>query len=347
MKVLSFDVGIKNLAYCCIESGSESNQQNITSEYKRIFAWNIINLIPENPHCYISSCKKPAIQTCMYHGHAVNWCTKHNNIYTTLSKTANKENGELTKPTNVHIVNCKTIETDDLRKSIIYNLDMHILPIIFKYKIDYVLIENQPVKKNPLMKQVMDTLYCWFLIRCICDRQIIKKIHLISPSNKLRQYAEQLNTYEDNSKEKYKATKNMSVDVVQEYLKKNNLKFLINYLEKYPKKDDLCDSLLQGFYWIDKMNDEDNKKQKKARAKAEVAVKSNKKKEKAKVEVVDLNINSDIKPDINTNIKPKKKAKVKDLDLTPDTNPDTNTDTNTDKRITKSRQSKKQIILTV
>ena len=174
MKVLSFDVGIKNLAYCCVEY---NNSAEICS--KRIFAWNIINLIPENPHCYISSCKKPVTQTCMYHGHPVNWCTKHSSIYATLNKTANKENGELTKPTNVHIVNCKTIDTDDLRKSIIKNLDMQILPIIFKHGIDYVLIENQPVKKNPLMKQVMDTLYCWFLIRCICDRQVLKKIHLI------------------------------------------------------------------------------------------------------------------------------------------------------------------------
>ena len=265
MKVLSFDVGIKNLAYCCIESG-ESEDNNT---FKRIFAWNIINLIPENPHCYISSCKKPAIQTCMYHGHAVNWCKKHNSIYATLNKAVNKDktgsnaNDILTKPTNVHIINCKTINTDDLRKSIIKNLDMQILPLIYKHNIDYVLIENQPVKKNPLMKQVMDTLYCWFLIRCICDRQIVKSINLINPSNKLKEYGAQLNTYDENSKEKYKATKNMSIEVVQNYLQKNNLAFLTAHLEKYSKKDDLCDSLLQGFYWIDKAHEEENKKQKK------------------------------------------------------------------------------------
>lgn len=269
MKVLSFDVGIKNLAYCCIEYDNMS---------KRIFAWNIINLIPENPHCYISSCKKAVIQTCMYHGHPINWCAKHNNIYATLSKT--KENGELTKPTTVHIINCKTIETDDLRKSIIKNLDMQILPLIYKYNIDYVLIENQPVKKNPLMKQVMDTLYCWFLIRCVCDKQIVKNINLISPSNKLKQYAEQLNTYED-AKEKYKVTKNLSIDVVQDYLKTNNLTFLNNHLDKYSKKDDLCDCLLQGFYWIDKVAKEENKKLLKAKS-ADVKAKSADEKIKAK-----------------------------------------------------------------
>jgi hypothetical protein len=260
MKVLSFDVGIRNLAYCCIE---------YTPEWKKIIAWNIINLIPDSPHCYISSCNKPVIQSCLYHGHPVNWCEKHKKYYNVLLALEGGCTNELTKPTNVTIINCKNIETDDLRKSIIRNLDIHILPLVFKFSIDYVLVENQPVKKNPLMKQVMDTIYCWFLMRCMMYSSIVKKIYLISPSNKLKQYAAQLGSFEN--REKYKATKQLSIDVVYDYIKQNKLSFLQEHLDKFTKKDDLCDSMLQGFYWIDKVFDEiqatNNKEEKKRKAK--------------------------------------------------------------------------------
>lgn len=244
MKLISFDIGIRNLAYCCMDDA------------KHILDWDIINIIPEQPKCYISTCKKIPTKTCFYLNTNINWCDNHNSIYNTFKSIA-KEN-ELTKPTNVHIINCKNIGTDNLRKAIIRKLDLNILPLVYKHNIEYILLENQPVKKNPLMKQVMDTIYCWILIRCINDSNIIKKIHLISPSNKLKQYAEQLNTHEDNA-EKYKATKNLSIDVVKDYLKTNKSDDLEKHLNKYNKKDDLCDSLLQGFYWIDKVMIETNK----------------------------------------------------------------------------------------
>ena len=50
MKIISWDVGIKNLAYCIIELNSDNT--------KKILHWNIINLIPENEHCFIKTCKK-------------------------------------------------------------------------------------------------------------------------------------------------------------------------------------------------------------------------------------------------------------------------------------------------
>jgi len=179
MKVISFDVGIKNLAYCCI---------SVIDGVRRMFEWDIINLLDDN-------------------------------------------------------VSCKTVKTDVLRMSIVNKLDKIIYPLMFVHKIDHVLIENQPVKMNPKMKQVMDTLYCWFLIRCVKDLGIVEHIHLICPSNKLRKYVESKGL-------DYKKTKKMSVEVVNKYINDNELKCLRKHLDKFSKKDDLCDCFLQCLFWI-------------------------------------------------------------------------------------------------
>jgi len=52
-----------------------------------------------------------------------------------------------------------------------------------------------------------------------------------------------------------------SISVVNDYFDNNTLRSNLElediakwkkHLSNYPKKDDLCDALLQGFYWIDK-----------------------------------------------------------------------------------------------
>ena len=253
MKVLSFDVGIRHLAYCCIEYDEID-----TGSVKNILEWGNINVIPEPEHCYIASCKKPAIQTCTYQDKNICWCDKHSKYYETLQKLTADNLTALSKPSNIKMINCNSISTSELRVAIITNLDKIILPLVHKHNINVALIENQPSMKNPKMKQVMDTIYCWFLIRCVTDSPIIKceDIHLVNPSNKLKQYVEQLNKCDDATK--YKTTKNLSITVVSDYINTNNLDTLREHLDKFIKKDDLCDALLQGFYWIDKTINDNN-----------------------------------------------------------------------------------------
>ena len=50
MKILSFDVGIKNLAYCY----SDHTNNNIS-----ILDWNVIDLVKNNNMCYHDNCHKP------------------------------------------------------------------------------------------------------------------------------------------------------------------------------------------------------------------------------------------------------------------------------------------------
>jgi hypothetical protein len=271
MKLISWDVGIKNLAYCIID-------YDLNNKNKNILHWNIINLIDDNEHCYISSCKRAVIKSCTYYEKNIFWCEKHESIYNTLLNKENNNNNVLSKPTSIKHINCLNINVDVLRASLINKLDIIILPLIYSEKINYVIIENQPAMRNPRMKAIADTLYCWTLIRGINDSRIIKSIHLISPSNKLKQYAEELM----NAENKYKSTKLKSIEVVNEYFTKNKMDIWKNYLNEYIKKDDLCDTLLQGFYWIDRCIDETNKinerikKQKNKKVKSVKSVKNKK-----------------------------------------------------------------------
>lgn len=120
--------------------------------------------------------------------------------------------------------------------------------------VSYVLIENQPSLKNPKMKSVANTLYSWFLIRGLIDKKNncnLKKIMFLSPSNKLKinddDIQKELNNCKNDSK-KYQLTKKMAV-VYTRNLIKNESKWL-NFLNNNKKKDDLCDSYLQGLYFI-------------------------------------------------------------------------------------------------
>ena len=66
MKVLSIDVGIKNLAYCLFDFNEITNKQEIV-------LWNVINLCGEEPNCTSPACKKKA----KYCNDAIKLCIVH------------------------------------------------------------------------------------------------------------------------------------------------------------------------------------------------------------------------------------------------------------------------------
>lgn len=252
MKIISWDIGIINMAYCVVDVDDDFAIIDNNKPVKNILFWNILNLIHDEletnqEQCYIASCKKKTEFTCNYMGSDIYWCSKHDNVYNILTK--NKP-CELSAKTKIKRINCDTITVTELRNNLLRQLDIKILPLIYKFKINYVLIESQPGLLNGKMKSLSDILYAWFFIRGINDSKIIKSIHLINPCNKLKEYVKTLSTV-INSNE-YKNTKLKSISVVSDYLRFNNLTTLISHLDSFPKKDDLCDCLLQCFYWIDK-----------------------------------------------------------------------------------------------
>ena len=125
----------------------------------------------------------------------------------------------------------------------------------FLLDVDGVLIENQPGFKNPRMKSIASTVYDYFLIRGLIDKtknSKIKFVKYISPSNKLKIDSNKTIKTLGNAGEdkKYKITKSLGIEYTKILI--NNDKFFYDFLEKEKKKDDLCDSYLQGVYYLNK-----------------------------------------------------------------------------------------------
>jgi hypothetical protein len=224
VKVLGFDVGIKNLAYCIVEKVDDKFQ--IQSDHKQ--CWNIINLTEQHKLVCAgaTTCTNPITQTSEIDGVKYYFCTKH--------KLFNKALLE-TKPLNFpecedgvkcsHAASCKTkskfmwggspvcskhkemIERNEtkarsltkyktfVKDFTIHDLKLSLLTKLDTYKdlflkVDVVCIENQPTFKNPTMKAISDVLYTWFMIRGLVEKEqtgsTISKITFFAPSSKLK-----------------------------------------------------------------------------------------------------------------------------------------------------------------
>lgn len=100
---------------------------------------------------------------------------------------------------------------------------------------DVVLIENQPVMKNPLMKSIQMMIYSYFKILayqtgCQCE------IKLVSASTKLK-----VKKNTTTGKLTYKEKKDLAVRMARQYLQGTEW---LEKLEAHKKKDDISDALL-------------------------------------------------------------------------------------------------------
>ena len=113
MKILSIDVGIKNLAYCLMESSTPAHP-NTNTVHNNIIQWDVINLCGEIPKCSIAECKKPSKY--------VNHC------HTTpsyLCLTHSKKSGLIIPTSNLSLTKIKKMKLADLNKVIVdYNIPL-------------------------------------------------------------------------------------------------------------------------------------------------------------------------------------------------------------------------------
>lgn len=309
MKILSWDVGIKHLAYCLIDYSENMHKDTCGVQLQKILDWDNINLLEdENMKCYgfINSendnceCSKTPKYEYINGNDKYYFCTLHKKqidkidknsidiknykgVETCIIKKANKD--ICGKPAKFKIcdsdkiiysckLHCKKFLNNNnvLRKIIKPNASKAPIALIktnlisaldkimdnFK-DIDYVLIENQPSMKNPKMKSVAETLYSWFLIRGIVDKKLynLKNIFYLSPSNKLKINDKDINKEIDKLKDKskkYKFTKQSAVIYTKKMLNDNNESEWDKFLNDNNKKDDLCDSYLQGLYFLNNKN---------------------------------------------------------------------------------------------
>tara|TARA_B110000259_G_scaffold185321_1_gene234093 strand:+ start:7720 stop:8313 length:594 start_codon:yes stop_codon:yes gene_type:complete len=195
--ILSFDIGIKNLAYCLMYK-----DRNITDNLNniKIINWGIIQLIDED-------------------------------------------------------VKCKGVSLDTITNVLYRKLQ----DIFLEYDITDVLLENQPVLKNPVMKSIQMILYSYFQYDKIIMGREINLIKLINASNKLKmgKKLKEINNLEDILRIKSKYTKNKKLAILYtNYFLKERL-ILDEYdkyneiFNKHKKKDDLSDAFLQGLYYLE------------------------------------------------------------------------------------------------
>ena len=238
MKILSWDIGIKNLSYCFLEKDN-----NIL-----IKDWNIINLEDEIliPKCSSkckngNDCKSNSIY--LNKDKSIGYCRKH---YKTIENK--KDFKELKK---------KKKKKEDL--IIIGNKLIHELDKLFSNDIVYdnILLENQPSLKNPTMKSIQMIIYSYFLINGYSiEPKKVNHIQMISATQKNKYCNEYCKKNEEiekpNTKSPYNNSKKLAILVTQNILEKEKNEYL-NFFNENKKKDDLADSYLQGIQYLLKL----------------------------------------------------------------------------------------------
>lgn len=222
MKVLSFDVGIKNLAFCLLNEND-----------RLIEDWGILNICIDErcSHCHNGKrCEK----SCAYYYNDIKICSSHKN----LKKYKDVKWKKIPKIKNgVLETGKKMVQILDEKKEFL--------------NVDIVIIENQPALKNPTMKTIQMMLYSYFLIKgIVIEERSVSSIEMINARNKLKAYKGPEIKCE--IKDKYKKTKFLGIEYCQ-YMINENDKIEEKWRKLFnesKKKDDLSDAYLQGMFYL-------------------------------------------------------------------------------------------------
>jgi hypothetical protein len=233
MYYIGWDIGIKNLAYCIIEQ--------LPDKSECIKELEIINLI-DPPKIYKCSCINKNTNNCKgkatyisKNEEKLTYCKKHYNL---LSDKEQKLVKSLKPPKK-----CNKYSLEELGTRLFNTLDEK---TIFS-ECENIVIENQPVLKNPTMKSIQIMLYSYFLIK----NKNIKIIKLLNASNKLKVYKGKISNeeHETLSKIKDKYRRNKMTAILHASLMIDD-KDILNYFNSHKKKDDLADAYLMTKYLL-------------------------------------------------------------------------------------------------
>ena len=275
MKIVSFDVGIRNLAYCYIEIESE--------KHYKILDWKVIDL------CYGDNiknrctallkknnnvCGKQALFRknknffCKTHAKnnkdwimptkelKINKSTKYNDLLNIINKyKIPVDNDKQTKKKMYDKISEFLIENclEELNTSIkVKAANLSLIEIgkrintelkdLFNLGIDYVIIENQIGPLAARMKSIQSFIAMFFIMNNVDN------IEFISASNKLCQI-------DKSCKDKYAKRKILSIQKTKDILghRKNFYSWYEMFIS-HKKKDDLADCFLQCLWFITDRN---------------------------------------------------------------------------------------------
>jgi hypothetical protein len=278
MKILSLDIGIKNLAFCLFEKTNDST-------YFSIKQWDSIDLTEETDICLCSFldektnilCCKPAKYTTTTSSKDENnkyFCLKHSKKQTnffipttelTISSLkkqkfqsvldiADKYNISYQKPIKkteliqiiesyIHNHCFKEIISKNASKidliTVGKNIKTKFNRIFLKEdKITHVIIENQISPIANRMKTIQGMVVQYFIMNDSAEH-----IEFVSSSNKLK-------NIDSKYKASYNARKKIGIDQCLEIIKTHPFENNLEHFLSHKKKDDLADSFLQGLWYI-------------------------------------------------------------------------------------------------
>jgi hypothetical protein len=289
MKILSIDIGIKNLAYVILEC-DVIDKKNNANEFKdfKIIKWDVINLCNKLISCNEQSCSKEA----KFHKDNVFYCKNHTkkteySLPTCNIKTLHKQSVanlstlieqyqlKIEKPINkvslikiieeylnstcfeaIESVNANNVNLIDIGISIKNELNE-----LFKNyelsSIDQIILENQISPIANRMKTIQGMISQYFID---CNNYNIK---FISATNKLKPFTSKENKYNNDCKEtnavkdkklSYNERKKLSIYYTKQLLEHKNMLPEHAFFIKHSKKDDLADCFLQGIYYLENFN---------------------------------------------------------------------------------------------
>jgi len=228
MIILSFDVGIKNLAYCLFEYNENQYESTNKDACYEILKWDIIDLANTSvPMCQYEGCTHKA----KYVKNKNYYCKPH----------AKKDKffilpNESLKPSKIKKMNFSKLR--QLAED--YNL----------------LLEMKSRKKSDYLEEILH------YMETRCFEPVIKKntndfdlvsLGIIMKNCENIQYISSANKLKSFSKERmnYKQRKEFSIKISIEQLQTHkNIEKWTEFFLNHKKKDDLADSFLQGLWFI-------------------------------------------------------------------------------------------------
>ena len=280
MKILSIDVGIKNLAFCLFEKldlNDNNNNTNNNNEFT-IKKWDTVNISEQETHNCIAVdkngiiCNKPSKFT---KGENQCFCLKHakkssfkipnadlkssfinkqkiQKLYEIADKYKIIYDKKNKKADIIAMINdyikqnyFQEVQTKKASDVDLYNIGKNIkthFDKLFSEEvcIDYVIIENQIGPLAIRMKTIQGMLVQYFVMSPV----EVKHVEFISASNKLKDC-------DIKDKSKYSDRKKLGIAKCLETISANSNYFdKIDYFNVHKKKDDLADSFLQGLWFF-------------------------------------------------------------------------------------------------
>ena len=273
MKILSIDVGIKNLAFCLFCNNDTTNHSFLIKK------WNVVDLSTSEEvvkKCCGKEKKGPCLKPAKYSKNNQCFCIKHAKKEKYVLPSSDLKSSYINKqklqklidivakykipsiaekPKKSDLVSLITDFAkencyEELVKTSAADVDLITIGKNIKLKfdnlfleeanIDYVIIENQISPIANRMKTIQGQIVQYFIMSGIN----VANIEFISASNKLKEF-------ESDDKTEYKDRKKLGIAKTQEIVQHNeNFSNMLDYFNTHKKKDDLADSFLQGLWFI-------------------------------------------------------------------------------------------------